>query len=112
MKADKKNNVLEGIENEQLKRRMFTREFKAEVARHKEAENLTPADCARRATILGCATTLMPAAPADAIHPTTRRSPLESAVRPVQTSLPGSPKGPPRRLDLLELSGESRFAWV
>ena len=33
MKAVKKNNVLEGIKKEQLKRRNFTLEFKAEVVR-------------------------------------------------------------------------------
>ena len=32
MKAGNKNNVLEGIKKEQLKRRVFTLEFKAEVA--------------------------------------------------------------------------------
>ena len=52
MKADKKNNVLEGIEKEQLKRRVFTREFKAEVVRPKKAENLTPADCGRKFDVL------------------------------------------------------------
>ena len=31
MKAAKKNNALEGIKKEQLKRRVFTLEFKAEV---------------------------------------------------------------------------------
>ena len=33
MKAVKKNSVLEGIKKEQLKRRVFTLEFKAEVVR-------------------------------------------------------------------------------
>ena len=46
MKAAKKNNALEGIKKEQLKRRVFTLEFKVEVVRHKKAENLTRADCA------------------------------------------------------------------
>ena len=35
MKSGKKNNVLDGIKKEQLKRRVFTLEFKAEVVRHK-----------------------------------------------------------------------------
>ena len=48
MKAAKKNNALEGIKKEQLKRRLFTLEFKAEVVRHKKAENPTSADCARK----------------------------------------------------------------
>ena len=52
MKADKKNNALEGIKKEQLKRRTFTLEFKAEVVRHKKAENLnrlgaSATDCAQ-----------------------------------------------------------------
>ena len=34
MKAGKKDNVLEGIKKEQLKRRTFTLEFKAEVVQH------------------------------------------------------------------------------
>ena len=33
--------VLEGIKKEQLKRRTFTLDFKAEVVRHKKAENLS-----------------------------------------------------------------------
>lgn len=37
MKTSNKNNVLEGIKKQQLKRRVFTREFKAEVVRHKKA---------------------------------------------------------------------------
>ena len=48
MKTDKKNNALEGIKKEQLKRRVFTLEFKAEVVRHKKAENLSRAECARK----------------------------------------------------------------
>ena len=41
MKADKQHNALEVIKKEQLKRRVFTLEFKAEVVRHKKAENLS-----------------------------------------------------------------------
>jgi transposase len=52
MKAARKNNALEGIKKEQLKRRVFTLEFKAEVVRHKKAENLTPADRARKFDVL------------------------------------------------------------
>jgi hypothetical protein len=40
MKTDKKNHALDGIKKEQLKRRVFTLEFKAEVVRHMKAENL------------------------------------------------------------------------
>ena len=52
MKAGKKDNVLEGIKKEQLKRRTFTLEFKAEVVRHKKAENLSWADCGRKFDVL------------------------------------------------------------
>ena len=52
MKAAKKNNALEGIKKEQLKRRVFTLDFKAEVVRHKKAENLTFAESARKFDIL------------------------------------------------------------
>ena len=45
MKTDKKNNALEGIKKEQLKRRVFTLEFKAEVVRHRKAGNLNFAEC-------------------------------------------------------------------
>jgi transposase len=48
MKTDKKSNALEGIKKEQLKRRVFTLEFKAEVVRHMKAENLNYADCGRK----------------------------------------------------------------
>ena len=41
MTSGKKNNVLERIKKEQLKRRVFTLEFKAEVVRHRKAENLS-----------------------------------------------------------------------
>ena len=52
MKAAKKNNALEGIKKEQLKRRVFTVEFMAEVVRHKKAENISTADCARKFDVL------------------------------------------------------------
>jgi len=52
MKAGNKNNVLEGIKKEQLKRRVFTLDFKAEVVRHKKAENLSLADCGRKFDVL------------------------------------------------------------
>ena len=52
MKAGKKHNSLDGIKKEQLKRRVFTLEFKAEVVRHKKAENLSPAECARKFDVL------------------------------------------------------------
>ena len=48
MKTDKKNNALEGIKKEQLKRRVFTLEFKAEVVRHRKAGNLNFAECGRK----------------------------------------------------------------
>ena len=41
MKSGKKNNAFEGSHKEQLKLRMFTLDFKAEVVRYKKAENLT-----------------------------------------------------------------------
>jgi transposase len=52
MKADKKHNPLDGIKKEQLKRRVFTLDFKAEVVRHKKAENLSPAECSRKFDVL------------------------------------------------------------
>jgi transposase len=52
MKAGNKNNALDGIKKEQLKRRVFTLEFKAEVVRHKKAENLSPAECGRKFDVL------------------------------------------------------------
>ena len=52
MKAVKKNNALEGIKKAQLKRRVFTVDFKAEVVRHKKAENLSAAECARKFEVL------------------------------------------------------------
>jgi transposase len=52
MKANKKHNALEGIKKEQLKRRVFTLEFKAEVVRHKKAENLSFVECGRKFDVL------------------------------------------------------------
>jgi transposase len=52
MNAAKKHNALEGIKKEQLKRRVFTLEFKAEVVRHRKAENLTLAECGRKFDVL------------------------------------------------------------
>jgi transposase-like protein len=52
MKAAKKHNALGGIKKEQLKRRMFTLEFKAEVVRHKKAENPGFAECGRKFEVL------------------------------------------------------------
>ncbi len=47
MKQDEKHSSLEGIKKMQLKRRAFTLEFKAEVVRHKKAENLSFTECGR-----------------------------------------------------------------
>ena len=47
MKAGNKNNVLEGIKKEQVKRRVFTLDFKTEVVRHKKTENLSFTECGR-----------------------------------------------------------------
>ena len=47
MKAARQNNALEGIKKEQLKRCVFTVEFKAEVVRHKKAENISTANGAK-----------------------------------------------------------------
>ena len=52
MKADKQHSALNGIKKEQLKRRVFTVEFKAEVVRHKKAENLSFAECSRKFEVL------------------------------------------------------------
>ena len=52
MKADKKSNALEGIKKEQLKRRTFTLELKAEVVRHKKAENLSLTECGHKFEVL------------------------------------------------------------
>ena len=52
MKAVKKPSALEGIKKEQLKRRVFTLDFKAEVVRHRQAGNLSFAECGRKFEIL------------------------------------------------------------
>ena len=52
MKAVKKHSAVEGIEKEQLKRRVFTLDFKAEVVRRRKAENLSFAGCGRKFEIL------------------------------------------------------------
>jgi len=52
MKQDQKHSRLEGIKKMQLKRRVFTLEFKAEVVRHKKAENLSFAECGRKFEVL------------------------------------------------------------
>ena len=52
MEVNKKHNALEGIKKEQLKRRVFTLEYKAEVVRHKKAENLSFVDCGRKFDVL------------------------------------------------------------
>lgn len=43
---------MDGIKKAQLKRRVFTLDFKAEVVRFKKAENLTPAECSRKFDVL------------------------------------------------------------
>ncbi len=52
MKQGQQHSSLETIKKEQLKRRVFTLEFKAEVVRHKKAENLSFADCGRKFEVL------------------------------------------------------------
>jgi len=52
MESGKKNNVLDGIKKEQLKQRVFTLEYKAEVVRHKKAENLSATECGRKFDVL------------------------------------------------------------
>ena len=52
MKTGNKNSALEGIKKEQRKRHVFTLDFKAEVVRHKKAENLSWADGGRKFDIL------------------------------------------------------------
>lgn len=52
MKAAKKNSAPDGIKKEQMKRRVFTLEYKAEVVRHKRAENLSLAECGRKFEVL------------------------------------------------------------
>ena len=52
MKLDKQHSALEVIKKEQLKRRLFTVEFKAEVVRYKKAENLSLPECGRKFEVL------------------------------------------------------------
>ena len=52
MKQSKKDSGLGGVLKEPLKRRSFTLEFKAEVVRHKKAENLSWAECGRKFEVL------------------------------------------------------------
>ena len=52
MKAAKKNSAPDGIKKEQMKRRVFTLEYKAEVVRHKRAENLSLVECGRKFEVL------------------------------------------------------------
>ena len=52
MKADKQHSALEVIKKEQLKRRAFSVEFKAEVVRYKKAENLSLPECSRKFEVL------------------------------------------------------------
>ena len=42
----------DGIKKEQLKRHVFTLDFKAEVVRHKKAENLSFTECGRKFEVL------------------------------------------------------------
>ena len=48
MKADKQHSALEVIKKEQLKRRVFSVEFKAEVVRYEKAENLSLPKCGQK----------------------------------------------------------------
>ncbi len=48
MTADKQHSALEVIKKEQLKRRVFSVEFKAEEMRYKKAENLSLPECGRK----------------------------------------------------------------
>ena len=52
MKQSKKDSGWGGVQKEPLKRRSFTLEFKAEVVRHKKAENLSWAECGRKFEVL------------------------------------------------------------
>ena len=52
MASSKKNNVLDGIKKEEFKRCVFTHEYKAEVVRHKKAENLSATECGRKFDVL------------------------------------------------------------
>ena len=48
MKQSNKHNDIEGIKKEQLKRGVFTLDFKAEVILHKKAEILSFNQCAEK----------------------------------------------------------------
>ena len=52
MKRSHQHSSLEVIKKEQLKRRVFTVQFKAEVVRHKKAENLGFAEIGRKFDVL------------------------------------------------------------
>lgn len=52
MKAGNENNVLKGIKKEQLKQRIFTLEFKAEVLCHKKAESHSFTERGRKFDVL------------------------------------------------------------
>ena len=52
MKQSQKSSVLGSIKKEQLKRRTFTLDFKAEVVRHKKAENLSFIACGQKFDVL------------------------------------------------------------
>ena len=52
MKADKQHSALEVIKKEQLKRRVFSVEFKAEVVRYKKAENQGAPEGGRKFEVL------------------------------------------------------------
>lgn len=52
MKKGNKHNVAESIKKAQLRRRVFTLDFKAEVARHKKVENLTFYQCGKKFDVL------------------------------------------------------------
>ena len=52
MKTDNQHSALEVIKKEQLKRRVFSVEFKAEVVRYKKAENLSLPECGRKFEVL------------------------------------------------------------
>ena len=67
MKADKQHSALEVIKKEQLKRRAFSVEFKAEAVRYEKAENLSLPECGRKLEVL-------PSAPLSATQATITRS--------------------------------------
>ena len=52
MKAYNHHSTLKVIKKEQLKRRAFSVEFKAEVVRYKKAENLSLPVCSRKFEVL------------------------------------------------------------